>query len=179
VLNQVPFDGTQYIYGNIKIILPNEKPWIWKYPDTFDTFFLANRKGWLSQQACFIHRSLFAGQKYNTDYKIISDWIHAVRSIIFNKCSYRHIPVTIAEYDGSGTSSNHEKTWAERNKWIEQNINDVVFKSLVELESHRELGLGSIVPMINKTHKFKKRIGKLIVLLYHVNSFFSLHKPKQ
>ena len=82
VLRHIPFDGTQYIYGNIKIIPTNEDPWIWKYPDRFDTFFLANSKGWISQQACFIHHSLFIEQKYDTNYKIISDWIHAIHSII-------------------------------------------------------------------------------------------------
>ena len=57
VLRHIPFDGTQYIYGNIKIIPTNEDPWIWKYPDRFDTFFLANSKGWISHQACFKHHS--------------------------------------------------------------------------------------------------------------------------
>ena len=107
VLTCIPFDGTQYIYGNIKIIPTNEAPWIWKYPDVFDTFFLANSKGWISQQACFIHHSLFIEQKYDTNYKIISDWIHAIDSIILKKCSYKHIPLTIVEYDGGGASSNY------------------------------------------------------------------------
>ena len=129
VLRHIPFDGTQYIYGNIKIIPTNEDPWIWKYPDRFDTFFLANSKGWISQQACFIHHSLFIEQKYDTNYKIISDWIHAIHSIILKGCSYKHIPTTIVEYDGGGASSNYEKTWEERNKWIEQNINKTFFKS--------------------------------------------------
>ena len=127
VLRHIPFDGTQYIYGNIKIIPTNEDPWIWKYPDRFDTFFLANSKGWISQQACFIHHSLFIEQKYDTNYKIISDWIHAIHSIILKGCSYKHIPTTIVEYDGGGASSNYEKTWEERNKWIEQNINKTFF----------------------------------------------------
>lgn len=155
VLRHIPFDGTQYIYGNIKIIPTNEDPWIWKYPDRFDTFFLANSKGWISQQACFIHHSLFIEQKYDTNYKIISDWIHAIHSIILKGCSYKHIPTTIVEYDGGGASSNYEKTWEERNKWIEQNINKTFFKSFLELEAFRETGLGNLVPLLNKTHKFK------------------------
>lgn len=179
ILVDIPFDGTQYIYGNIKILPTNEPAWVWKYPDSFDTFFIANQKGWISQQACFIHHSLFIEQKYDTRYKIISDWIHAIHSIIFNKCSYKHIPITIVEYDGGGTSSNYEKTWAERNKWIEQNINEVFFKSFVELEAFRETGLSDLVPLLNKTHKFKKRIRKIILFLYYINSFFSFHKSKK
>ena len=92
---------------------------------------------------------------------------------------YKHIPTTIVEYDGGGASSNYEKTWEERNKWIEQNINKTFFKSFLELEAFRETGLGNLVPLLNKTHKFKKRIRKIILFLYYINSFFSFHKPKQ
>lgn len=179
ILLQIPFDGTQYIYGNIKVIPVNEKPWVWTYPDTFDTFFLASNKGWISQQACFIHHSLFANYQYDTNYKIISDWIHAVRSILFEKCSYKHIPLTIVEYDGGGESSNYDRTWTERKRWIKENVDETFFQAFTELEAFRETGLGDLVPLLNQTHKFKKRIRKVIILLYKINSFFSFHQPKQ
>ena len=59
------------------------------------------RKNRYSPCACFIiHHSLFQKQLYNTEYKIISDWIHTMESIIFNDCSYKYIDIVIAEVDG-------------------------------------------------------------------------------
>lgn len=179
ILNLIPFDGTQYIYGNIIFIPSKGTPWIWKYPDIFDTFFIANTNGWISQQACFIHHSLFKDNKYNTNYKIIADWIHAVESIIIKGCSYKHIPLSIAEYDGEGVSSNYNKTWNERNQWIKENINDVFFNAFQELENFRRAEIDDIIPILNSTRKFKQRVKVVIKTLYHINSFFSQNKQKE
>lgn len=179
VLNLIPFNGTQYIYGNINVKFNDESSWIWEYPDTFDTFFIANKNGWISQQACFIHHTLFKDQLYNTEYKIISDWIHAVRSIIFDQCTYKHLNITIVDYDGNGASSNQERTWAERDKWINENIPNIFLKSFLELESFRATELGDLVPKLNKTHKFKKRIKKIITILYVINSIFSIKRKRK
>lgn len=145
ILNQISFDGTQYIYGNIEIHFRDKHSWIWRYPDTFDTFFIANENGWISQQACFIHHTLFKKHLYRTDYKIISDWIHAIQSIIFDQCTYKHIDMPIADYDGDGASSNYERTWAERRKWINENIPKIFFDSFIELEAFRATGLKAMV----------------------------------
>lgn len=176
ILSQIPFDGTQYIYGNIKITHAQKRSVIWKYPDTFDTFFLANDSGWLSQQACFIHKSLFLRHTYDTDYKIISDWIHAVRCILFEGCSYKHLPLLVAIFDGNGESSNWERTWKERNRWIKENITPAFFKAFTELEFFRKSDFADVLSLISQTRKFHKRMKKLILFLYRINSFFS--KPK-
>lgn len=178
ILNKIPFDGTKYIYGDIRIHLENKASWIWSYPDTFDTFFIANENGWISQQACFIHHSLFKVNLYDTNYKIISDWIHAVNSIIFHNCSYKHIHLIVANYDGNGTSSNYDHTWAERNKWIKENIPDIFLKSFIELDEYRSTGFQDILLKIKDTHKFKIRIKRIISILYYINSIFTINKKK-
>lgn len=178
ILNQIPFDGTKYIYGDIRIHFNNKESWVWSYPDTFDTFFIANENGWISQQACFIHHSLFNEHLYDTNYKIIADWIHAVSSIIFYGCSYKHIHLIVANYDGNGASSNYHQTWAERNKWISKNIPDIFLKSFIELETYRSTGFEDILTKIRNTHKFKTRIKKIINILYYINSIFTSNKKK-
>lgn len=179
VLAKVPFDGTQYIYGYIKIVFSPTDSMIWNYPDTFDTFFLANPKGWLSQQACFIHRSLFTKHKYNTDYKIISDWIHAVRCILFEGCSYKYIPLLIAEYDGNGVSANQERVWEERRRWIRENVPAAFFKAFVELDRYQQSGMTDMIEKLSKTTKLKTRVKKLVSLLYRLDKFFLDYKfPK-
>lgn len=178
ILKDVPFDGTQYIYGSIIFIPSKGDAWIWDYPDVFDSYFIANTNGWISQQACFIHSSLFKNKRYDTNYKIISDWIHAVESIIINGCSYKHIPLAIAEYDGNGVSSNYDKTWNERNKWIKENINSVFLTSFQELDEYRKSGLDEIIPLLNNTKKFKKRAIAIIKFLYKLNTIFSTSNHK-
>ena len=178
ILKTIPFDGTQYIYGDIRYTFPDRESFVWKYPDNFDTFFLADEcRGWLSQQACFIHRSLFDKCLYDTDYKIISDWIHAVRSILFDGCTYRHLPCVVALYDGSGVSSNREKTIAERRKWLKENLPQAFIEAFVELESFKASGFADILPAIGRTRKFRRRARKLVGLLYGLNAFFSRSKP--
>ena len=82
ILQEIALDGNKYIYGNIKYIL-SEKDYRYITPsETLDIVYLL--KTALPHQACFIHHSLFQKQLYNTEYKIISDWIHTMESIIFN-----------------------------------------------------------------------------------------------
>ena len=107
ILQKLPLDGSKYIYGNIKYVLSTSSYRNISPAATLDIIYLL--KTALPHQACFIHHSLFQTQLYNTKYKIISDWIHTMKSIIFEGCSYKHIDITIAEVDGTGISSNQEK----------------------------------------------------------------------
>ena len=176
ILRYIPFNGVKYIYGNIKLIHAQKGVMIWKYPDIFDTYFIANNNGWISQQACIIHYSLFTNHQYDTNYKIISDWIHAIISILFEGCSYQHLDLLVAEFDGNGESSNHDKTWNERKKWIKENIPESFFNAFSELNEYRKSEFSDILPALNKTKKFRKRVKKLIMILYWINSLFSHHK---
>lgn len=179
ILSQIPFDGTKYIYGNIEFIT-TQYQWTWTYPDTFGTSFLLDEEnGWISQQACFIHHSLFKDELYSTDYKIISDWIHAMRSIIFKGCSYRHIPLTVALYDGNGVSSvNREKTLQERAKWLKENVNPTFLAAFTELKTYKDAGLDFFVPYLNYSRTFQRRMKALIPFLLKAHRLFSKKKRK-
>lgn len=174
ILKDIPFDGTEYLYGDVCFTFSRRESFVWKYPDTFDTLFLADENiGWLSQQACFIHHSLFAKHVYNTDYKIISDWIHIVQCILFDGCTYRHLPYVVALYDGEGVSSNKVKTLAERRRWIKDNLPEAFARAFVELETYKRSGFSDLLPAIGRTRKFKKRVKWLVKQLYRFNSLFS------
>lgn len=180
ILNKIPFDGTQYIYGNIEFVPATGTSWIWKYPDIFDTFFITNEQsGWISQQACFIHHSLFNKHLYRTDYKIISDWIHAIQSIIFEGCSYKHLPMTIALYDGSGVSAvNQEQTLSERRKWIKENINNTFLNAFLQLEAYKKAEIDELIPLLNASPKFRNCTKKIIYKLFQFYHFWDLKHKK-
>ena len=76
---------------------------------TFDFFYYNN----LSHQATFIKRTLFDDLfLYNESYKIAADWEFFIYAICKANVSYRHLPIYITLYDGTGISSN------EKNKEI-------------------------------------------------------------
>lgn len=70
---------------------------------TFDFFYYNN----LSHQATFIKRTLFDDLFfYNESYKIAADWEFFIYAVCKANVSYRHLPIYITLYDGSGISSN-------------------------------------------------------------------------
>lgn len=180
VLNKVPFDGTQYIYGDVRISFPNGRIVDIQSPYPLDPVFII-LKDTICHQVCFIHRSLFQNQRYRTDYILASDWIHIVENIILKGCSYTHIPIYIADYNGNGISATSGTLGVdERSKWIKENIPLAFYNSLLELDETRtELyklknsELGKIIPRISHTRKFAKRAAKLVRFLYKINCMFS------
>ena len=175
ILQEIALDGNKYIYGNIKYIL-SEKDYRYITPsETLDIVYLL--KTALPHQACFIHHSLFQKQLYNTEYKIISDWIHTMESFIFNDCSYKYIDIVIAEVDGNGISTNQEKLMEERIKWIKSKFPKAIFDALSELYEYRISELAPFIQPISQTKKFKKRIRKLISFLLKINNIIS-HKKR-
>lgn len=173
VLKDIPFDGTQYIYGDMVLIEPQGRrdriaP---DYPSLIFFFYDS-----LSHQACFIHRSLFINELYSTQYKIISDWAHSVKCIVLEDSTYRHISRVIAECDGTGISSKYIDVQTERIKWFQENLSQQLYLMLMELLEYNKSGFKSIIPTMNLTRRFQKRALKLVKILLKINSFFS--KPK-
>lgn len=173
ILQEIPFDGTKYIYGDIEMVGKRKKK-IGRSPDKADIMFFLTSS--LHHQACFIHHKLFKDKKYDINYRIMADWIHSVQSIIFNECSYKHIPYIIAKYDSNGISSDYHKSQQERIKWLKDNLSKPFYEAALELTEYQLSTFKEIIPVLNKTRKFQKRAKKIIMFLYKINSFFSNNK---
>lgn len=179
VLGKINFDGTQYIYGDVRLAPADNKTANIQSPFPIDTASIILRDT-ICHQACFIHSSLFQNQRYRTDYVIISDWIHIVESIILKECSYKHVPICIAEYEGNGISiTNGALAGDERMRWRKENIPSFLYKCLLELENTRiELSKyknaepGEITPFTADTRKQPKRARKLVLFYYRLSSLF-------
>ena len=190
VLSQIPFDGTQYIYGDIIVILPNTRNLEINYPNTITTALFLVRDTFC-HQACFIHHSLFDGYRYDTNYTIVSDWIHIIQSIILKKCTYKHIPIYIADYDGGGFSAEHPSVGLEeRDRWLRENFSETEYQALTdtnkilaeldkvrnELVFYKKSELGRIIPLICHRRRFQRRMRKLVMLLYKITNIFRRKK---
>lgn len=61
----------------------------------------------IPHQAAFIRRSLFDRfGLYSENFKIHSDMEFFLKTIVINNCTYRHLLVTVADYNLEGSSSN-------------------------------------------------------------------------
>lgn len=173
ILKDILFDGTQYIYGDV--ILKNGTNYTKICPpDQLDFIFFIYK--FIPHPACFIHNTLLKDMPYDTDYKIISDWIHSFKCIIFKKCTYKHIPAIISIFDGGGTSSDIDKTNSERERWLKENLPPVLYELVPELIELQQSEFRNIIPLLNKTHKFQRRARRIVMLLYRINRLFSFHK---
>ena len=167
VLLKISCDNTKYIYGNIRFT-GGRKNREEKAPCKADLIFFLTKS--LPHQACFIHKSLFENQLYDINYKIIADWIHSFQCIILNECSYKHIPLVIAEYDQNGISSNYQESQNERSKWLKANIPTPFYEAFKELSELQLSAFRDVIPILNKTRKFQKRAKKIVMFLYKINS---------
>lgn len=175
LLKDIPFDGTQYIYGDMVLRRPKKKE-DRNAPDSLNLIFFYYDS--LSHQACFIHRSLFADEQYSTRYRIVSDWAHSVTHIIFKGATYRHIPRVIAECDGTGISSDYIDVQTERIQWFRDNLPPQYHALLMDLLEYYQSEFKSIIPALNKTRKFQGQVLKLVKFLLWLRSLVPHTKPK-
>lgn len=122
------------LYGNVIFTSPHFiKEYRYPSPLTFKQLFWSS----LAHPSCFIKRSILLEEKYNENYKIVSDlelWIKlALRNAVFI-----HLNEFVACFDCTGISStNSELDKAERAEIIAKWVPDMVsedYKRLKELE---------------------------------------------
>lgn len=183
VLNNISFDGTKYIYGDVKVLLSQNKVIDVVSPFPIDPVFLL-LKDTICHQVCFIHQFLFQNQRYRTDYILASDWIHIVYNIILEECTYKHVPILVCAHDGNGISATSGSLGVdERERWIKANIPTAFYKALIELDEAKtelkkikESEFGKVIAKVGHTRKFSKRARKLVLFLYKINRCFSSRK---
>lgn len=96
------------IYGNLQFITP-QKRFIKEYPDNIPYSWFISES--LPHPACFIKKELFDKYGlYNENYKIVSDWEKWIEFIDINRCSYKHIPITVSIHNHNGISSVLDET---------------------------------------------------------------------
>lgn len=170
ILSKIPFNGTQFFYGDTRFY-KNHTIQTYTYPDIPDFIYLSNNS--FCHQSCFIHRSLFEQQMYDTKYKIISDWAHSFQCLIIARCSYQHLPFVISECDANGISSNKKVLRAEREKWFREQFPPILSNAFIDCTALDESKFREIIRLYSSTRKLKKRVKKMLLFLYSINSWFS------
>lgn len=98
-------DDSDIISGNLIYSLNGIPKTLFTPPENIDlTYFLHS---FLPHPSSFINRNLFeTAGLYNENLKIISDWEFFLKAIVIYKAKYRHINITVSDFDNSGISSN-------------------------------------------------------------------------
>lgn len=151
------------IYGNLKTI-QNGKSNIQKFPQKIPYYWLAYYA--LPHPSSFFKKELFDKHGlYNENYKIVSDWEKYIEFIDINKCSYRHIPITVSTFYCNGISSTLND--------LQQKERDDVIKKLygnVEIEPPSKKVIKILgIPLI-------KIINKLNTTTYYLFGIFPIIK---
>lgn len=84
---------------------------IWYAPNyvTASTFY----DGSICHQSAFIRRSLLLANPYNEKYRICSDWLFFLESLIINNYTYDKLDRLVSTFDVEGLSNSIDKKWVD------------------------------------------------------------------
>jgi len=72
----------------------------------------------LSHQSTFIKTSLMKEIKYDTEFRIVSDWLFFMLTLLNKNATYKKLPFYVAHYMDGGISRNEKDAFNEREKAI-------------------------------------------------------------
>lgn len=72
----------------------------------------------LNHQSSFIKTSLMKELKYDTEFRIVSDWLFFMIALLNHNATYQPLPFYVSNYMDGGISRDVEKAFAERDKAI-------------------------------------------------------------
>ncbi len=125
-----------------------------------------------NHQATFIKKKLFKNRKYDETYKVISDWIFFVESIVYMNCTYKNIEEIIVDYDGLGISSNAELRLNERETYLKTIFPPRIYRDYCRLVECKKSVLYKHISGLSETrYSFQllvERILSIILYLYHI-----------
>lgn len=91
----------------------------------------------IPHQASFVRRVLFDGCMYDESLKINADWKFFLQTIIMQNASVQVIPLTIADYDGTGiSSSNKELLLKEREQIFRKVVPERIASDYLKVFPH-------------------------------------------
>ena len=107
----------------------------YRYPDklTLLSFFISAPIG---HQSSFIKTSLFSTiGLYNENWKIVSDWEFFLKAIINHKCSYKHYPYLLSQFNWEGVSTTNAALSFDESRTVLKENYPMMYDDYVQLAS--------------------------------------------
>jgi hypothetical protein len=102
------------------------------------------------------------GLRYNTSYKVVSDWILTNDAFIFQNCSTRYIDLVICCFEDPGISNDFSLRQTERKRYFKENFDPMFLRLLKDYQilnnQHLSLKNGSPVKMALWMHQKKRQL---------------------
>lgn len=158
------------VAGNSVELLENNSENLVIPPDViFASFLILN---YLPHQATFIRRDLFEKiHGYDESFKVVSDWLFFIESILVHHATYRHLNLFVACCDNEGISSNPDNCKlmeSEFNRGLKITM-PLFYNDYLELRSFRKLQNNKFSKLENPL--FIKCFSKSRTLLLRVGYF--------
>lgn len=145
------------IYGNVNVVFLSGKSKIKHHNQELNLLSCLTET--ITHQAMFLKKHLFKDKLYNTDYKLISDWIYYFEQIVLYNKTSKHLDMVIANFETAGLSSNTKLIKQERKEYLIRKFSTHYY-DLYEL-------------MVNNYDKYKNlKEHKMFGLLVHINKIF-------
>nr|WP_320057203.1 glycosyltransferase family 2 protein [uncultured Bacteroides sp.] len=165
--------GEDIIYGDLYFIFENTERRLQKYDTSLTATRFLSSDFSLPHPASFIKKELFLNGMYSENYLIVSDWEFFIKNIILKDCTTKHISIGVSNFlDGGISSTNPILTKEERLKVLNNLFPTKVYNDLLKLSIIERSPLCDIIPQLNHTRKFQKRMKRLIVFLFKLNQAF-------
>lgn len=151
-------DGTDLIYGNIYLTSQGQQPLlhIYESPPFSVKDAICGRLN-LPHPGTFINRELFSHRMYDEKLQIVSDWKFWIESIVFDRCSIRHIDKAISCFDMQGISSTHlNLVYTERRKTLNELFSPDVVNAINFFNEATKAPLYRIFLATLDDHSFQK-----------------------
>lgn len=176
ILESIKREITQQdiIYGDLNFVQGGKIKYTEKFPNALTAAFFFNN--YLGHPSTFIKRELFNTSLYSENLHIVADWEFFFKKIVIENCSYKHIDFIISNFNIEGVSSiNIEENVKEREHCLKSLLPEKIYYDLQQLSILEKSPMISIIPKLNKTKKFQRRMVKLVSFLLKINNLFSKH----
>ena len=114
----------------------------------------------LSHQSSFIKTELLRQMQYDTDFRIVSDWLFFMIALIKKNSTYKPLPFYVSNYMDGGISRNENKAFAEREIAIKKYFGSRILRDCHAMHYGRN-EWESLAKKIDP----KSKIGKIICVL--------------
>ena len=126
-------------------------------------------RGTVLHQASFFRKELFDENRYDENYKIVSDWKFYIQTLIFNNVTFRNIRSIVCRFVPGGVSETSAGTRdLERRRVYKELFPDRMIKDYIRLEKV-ESPLLELIPELNKTAGLHQMAYKLVCALLWVH----------
>lgn len=166
VLNKIKNYSEDLIIGDVRRMDTKQ---IIKFNDITSFYSLCVPE--FNHQSIFFKRKLFSNRIYDENLKIVADWKLLIQCIYIDQCSYKHINVTIADYECGGVSSNTNLIALERNTVLKEILPPLIYNDY-------KIWTGMKIPILYKIKELAKHYRLLCCVDYIITKLLVISKSR-